>query len=102
MIIIKKSSFCKRQRSLEAVVKSVLDGTFTPAIPAKKVLPPEEKSQRKKVEQAAEAQREKIALQQYFEQQAAYKKAQEQAGKKTEPKPRERCPLSGLLNKIRE
>jgi len=86
---------------LRSVVKSVLDGTFTPAIPAKKVLPPEEKAQKKKADKIAEEQREKIALQQYDQQQAAYKKAQEQPEKKTESKPSERCPLRGLLNTMR-
>jgi len=98
---IQNSSIKNKIGYLHAVVKSVQDGTFTPAPPAKKVLTPEEKSQKKKADKIAEAQREQLVQQQYLQQQATYKKAQEQAGKKTESKPREKCPLSGLLNKMR-
>jgi len=82
-------------------VKSVLDGTFTPAHPSKKVLTAEEKIQRKKAEQIAEVQREKLALFNYSQQQAAYRKAQEQAGKTTKTKTRSVFPLHGLFKTIR-
>jgi len=86
---------------LQAVVKSVLDDTFTPVVPAKKLLTPAEKLQKAQEQQAAEAQRDEFAKQQYMQQQAAYKKAQEQAGKKAEPKPHTPFPLHSVLKKLR-
>jgi len=86
---------------LQAVVKSVLDGTFTPADPSKKVLTAEEKIQRKKAEEIAEAQREKLALFNYHKQQAAYRKAQEQTDETIKTEPLSEFPLHGLLKTLR-
>jgi len=97
----KKSAIKNNIGYLQAVVKSVQDGTFSPVTPAKKVLTPEEISQKKKADKIAEAQREKIALQQYLQQQAAYQKVQAQPKENTEAKTRGTCPLRGLLHKMR-
>jgi len=86
---------------LHAVVKSVLDGTFTPALPSEKVLTAEEKIQRKKAEQVAEAQRDQLAKQQYAQQIAAYQTAQAPTEKQTKPKSHKHFPLHGLLRKMR-